>query len=131
MALVLEAASAMYLEETGTDPARETPASFRHMIGRQIEKQRTWIWRQGHGLLFKVDVSNAYAGGAMIAGVYTAPAVRRQGVARRALCTLLHRLAGAYPQVVLYVNGENHAAIRLYETLGFVYHCPYRTIHVT
>jgi len=128
--LIVAASGAMYREETLSDPALEAPMAFRSMVCRSIDRQKVWMWMRGTELLFKAEVSNSYDGGAMISGVFTPPRLRRRGYARRGLCTLLQHLSARFPQVVLYVNGDNEAAIRLYDALGFRYHCPYRTIYI-
>ena len=128
---VISASAAMYIEETQSDPWENAPVAFERMIAARVEQGRIFLWTSARGeLLFKVDVSTSYSGGAMLSGVYTAPGWRRQGIARRAIYTLCEQLHTQYPHVVLYVNEHNRAALGLYESLGFEYHSAYRTIYV-
>ena len=55
-------------------------------------------------------------------GMYVAPQARRQGVARRIVSHLLEQAASVpgLRQVNLGVHSANTAALRLYESLGFV-----------
>jgi predicted GNAT family acetyltransferase len=129
---LVEASAAMYREETLSDPYMEDPDGFRRTHYHRILQNMSYIWRSSEGeVLFKADVSCASRYGAQIAGVYTAPAHRGQGVARRALSRVCQNLLGRYPRVTLYVNADNTPAIRLYHALGFRSHRDYRTIFVT
>jgi predicted GNAT family acetyltransferase len=129
---VVVASAAMYREETLSDPYRDDPRSFRAMHQRRLMERRTWVWTQDSGdVLFKAEVSCASSYGAQIAGVYTAPEARGQGVARRGLGLLCQKLLVRYPRVTLYVNDENKPALRLYQRLGFLRWAPYGSIFIT
>lgn len=128
---VIVASAAMYREETLADPHRDQPRSFRSMHQRRLMERRTWVWTRGNGsVLFKAEVSCSCAYGAQIAGVYTAPEARGQGVARRGLGVLCRTLLERYPRVTLYVNDENLPALRLYQRLGFVRCAPYSSVFI-
>jgi predicted GNAT family acetyltransferase len=54
--------------------------------------------------------------------------VRRQGHGARGLGDLCRRLLERAPAVCLFVRSENHAAIRLYETIGMQHVLDYRSV---
>lgn len=122
----------MHREETLEDPLEKNAASFRRHVRYRIENGRTFGWFDDHRrLLFKADVSTRCAQGAQISGVYTAPQVRNQGIATRAmrdLCALLFH--EGLPRLTLYVNQTNGAARRVYQKIGFEFVAPYETIFV-
>lgn len=130
-ALVI-ASAAMYREETLADPYKDNPQLFVRMHRHRILHRTSYLWCDHQGkVIFKADVSCVGRYGAQIAGVYTAPEHRGRGVARRALGRLCRELLRQHASLTLYVNDTNIPALRLYERLGFVTHCPYRTIFVT
>ncbi|NCQ33633.1 GNAT family N-acetyltransferase, partial [bacterium] len=64
-------------------------------------------------------------------GVYTPPLVRGQGIATRAMVDMCDALfKRGFPRIVLYVNDDNVAARRVYEKVGFTFHCPYETVFI-
>ncbi len=129
---VVQASAAMYREETLSDPYHKRPGAFRVMHHRRILEQRTWVWTRDNGsVLFKAEVSCSSSYGVQIAGVYTDPACRRQGIAKRGLSVMCAQLLTRYPQVTLYVNDFNHPARRVYEALGFVEQRRYASVYVT
>jgi predicted GNAT family acetyltransferase len=67
-----------------------------------------------------VHLADPRCGVAAIGNVATHPEHRRQGLARRVLATLCHRLLGDVDVVGLNVRRDNHAARALYEALGFI-----------
>jgi predicted GNAT family acetyltransferase len=64
-------------------------------------------------------VSAITADAAQVSGVFTPPARRRRGHARRGLSELCARLLERVPAVCLFVNDFNAPAIALYHALGF------------
>lgn len=129
---LVEAAAAMYLEEVLVDPLLDRAAVFRYLVQRRIDQGRAFVWMDDAGrVIFKADISSSTAQGVLLAGIYTRPDLRRQGIARRALATLCEHLLTVVDRLALYVNDDNTAAIELYEGLGFREHKPYRSIFVT
>ncbi len=128
---IVQASAAMYREETLADPFDDDPESFRKTHRQRILQNASFVWREPGQMLFKADISCSGRHGAQLAGVFTHPAFRGQGVARRALAEICARLLAHFPCLTLYVNEDNAPAIRLYEALGFVEHGAYRTIFVT
>ena len=63
-------------------------------------------------------------GAAAIGNVYVRRDRRGRGLGRAVTAAVLHELAGI-TTVGLNVQADNHAAIRVYESLGFVRHCDF------
>lgn len=111
---------AMVVEELGFDPFSHDIMNFRRGWLRRIREQRAWvIGILGEAPIFKVDQSAVSDDVVQLAGVYTAPAWRGQGIARRAIGEMCRMLLAEVPIVTLYVHRDNATAIRLYEGLGF------------
>lgn len=111
---------AMVVEELGFDPFSHDIMSYRRGWLRRIREQRAWvIGIIGQAPIFKVDQSAVCDDVVQLAGVYTHPAWRGQGIARRAIGEMCRMLLEEVPVVTLYVHRDNTPAIRLYEGLGF------------
>lgn len=126
------ASAHMHREETLEDPLERDPDSFREHVRHRVESDRSFVWfGDCDRLKFKADISAQSRFGVQISGVYTAPDLRGQGVATRALYDICEQLfeEGA-PRIVLYVNRENDAARRVYEKVGFETYTDYRTVFV-
>ena len=61
-----------------------------------------------------------------IGGVYTVPDLRGRGVARWLMGCLLSYIAADSHGASLFVKTHNEAALKLYDTLGFTFVCPFR-----
>lgn len=111
---------AMVVEELGFDPFSHDIMGFRRGWLRRIREQRAWVVGiLGQPPIFKVDQSAVCDDVVQLAGVYTAPAYRGRGIARRAVGEMCRVLLEEVPVVTLYVHADNAPAIRLYESLGF------------
>ena len=122
--IVSPAAVAMFTEEVGYDPTAYGPG----YISRVYE-----LCRNGHTFLrtgigpdgaerveFKADIGALWNGVAQIQGVWTAPDLRGQGIASGAMAAVVEQVrATIAPTVSLYVNSYNHAALRVYDRVGF------------
>jgi ribosomal protein S18 acetylase RimI-like enzyme len=64
-------------------------------------------------------------GAAAIGNVYVRRDRRGRGLGRAVTAAVLHELAGI-ETIGLNVRADNDAAIRVYESLGFVRHCDFR-----
>lgn len=129
---VFWASAKMHAEETLEDPLERDADHFRRHVQHRIESDRTFVWiNDHHQLMFKADVSAQSRYGAQISGVYTPPNLRGRGIATRAMYDICEMLFDrGFPRVTLYVNNENPSALRVYEKVGFGYHCDYQTIFV-
>ncbi len=110
---------AMVTEELGFDPFARDPEAYRRGWLRRIREDRSWVVERDGELIFKVDHSASSDDVVQLAGIYTAPTHRRQGIARDAITAMCRRLLRRIPVVTLYVDAQNAPAIGLYESLGF------------
>lgn len=109
----------MVMEELGVDPFTDR-AAYRRGWARRIAEWRSWVVGPvGGPFAFKVDQAAVSPEVVQLAGVYTAPAYRKQGLAHHALGEMCHLLLREARRVCLYVHPTNVAAIRLYRSLGF------------
>lgn len=116
MAIDLE----MVREELGIDPFSEDLEAFQRGWERRIAEWRAWVvGAVGGPIVCKVDQAAVAPEVVQLAGVYTAPARRRQGLGRGAVGEMCHLLLREVPRVALYVNRDNAAALALYRSLGF------------
>jgi ribosomal protein S18 acetylase RimI-like enzyme len=110
----------MVTEEIGFDPFARVLEAYRQGWLRRIREGRAWvIGPVGGPLSFKVDQSAASEQAVQLAGIYTVPERRAQGIATAATGEMCHRLLARVPRVTLYVHRENTTAVGLYESLGF------------
>lgn len=117
--LVLPAAEHMFTHEIGYRPYAGSSRAYRSSLLQLIERDHTWIVREGDEVVFKTDVGSAAMGVVQLQGVWLAPRLRGNGRSLTLLAgvieqLLLHDVA----EVTLYVNDYNTAAIALYEHLG-------------
>ena len=122
--LVVPASVAMFAEEVGYDPTIYGNA-YAQRVHNLVRHGRTFV-RMGPGpdgeqrVEFKADIGALAGGVAQIQGVWTAPDLRGQGIASRAMVTVSQAItAEIVPTVSLYVNDYNVAAVRVYEKAGF------------
>ncbi len=128
---LLLASAQMHLEETGEDPLDKDAPAFRGHVRHRVETGRSFVWFEGHRLVFKADVSAQSKYGVQISGVYTAPRERGRGIATRAMRDLCATLFDrGWPRVTLYVNESNVPARKVYERVGFEALGPYTTVFV-
>jgi uncharacterized protein len=124
-------ARAMYREEALVDPCRGEPGTFRRIQETRIRRGQVFVWRHGKELIFKTDISSFDPKfGAQLAGVYTVPARRGEGIATRALRDVCGELLQHVPRITLYVNEDNDGARRVYQRLGFRDHAGWLSIFI-
>ncbi len=92
---------------------------IRDSMRRKIRDGQTWLVRQGKTTVFKVDVAAQFSGGAQVEGVFTRPAYRGRGFARRGVAGVCAELLESSRFVSLHVARENAPARRAYEAAGF------------
>jgi len=118
--LVYESGAALRAEELLEDPREVDPVAYARRVEEDCRDGHTYVWRDARGLVFRASVSARTAFAAQVAGVYTPPALRNQGIARRALSELCARLFERSHEICLFVNDINAPALSLYRRLGFV-----------
>jgi hypothetical protein len=116
---VARASSRAHLEEMGDDPMARNPEAFLGRVARLILEERVFVVRRGPALAFKAELSALCPLGAQIAGVYTEPQFRNQGLARRGTAEVARLALATTPSVCLYVREDNAPARRAYERGGF------------
>jgi RimJ/RimL family protein N-acetyltransferase len=117
-ALVAEHSARMVIGELGYDPSLQR-ASFTAGIRRAIEHGLWWVWIENGELRFQCNVGARTPAPAQVQGVWSPAELRGRGYAAAALGAIAGALLTEVPSISLYVNDFNHAAIRLYEGLGF------------
>ncbi len=109
----------MLREEILDDPRERDPVGFRAQVWRMIREGDIFVGEQAGRVVFKAHASVRTPLAAQVSGVYTLPEHRGNGNARAAMHALSERLLRDHPQLCLYVNAGNQAAIRTYEGAGF------------
>lgn len=122
--MVAPASVAMYTEEVGYDPTVYGPGYVSRVF--QLCKRGHTFIRTGIGpdgrerVEFKADIGALALGVAQIQGVWTAPDLRGRGLASAGMAAVIQLVTATIaPKVSLYVNAYNHAAVRVYERVGF------------
>ena len=118
-ALVYDSGARLRSEELDEDPRQTDAGAYARRVEEECRDGYTHLWVDREGLCFRASVSAITGDAAQVAGVYTPPARRRLGYARRGLSELCMRLHERCASVCLFVNDFNLAALDLYRTLGF------------
>ena len=118
--LVLPAAAAMFTDEIGYPPFVGSSAAYRAVISGLVRSQRTYVWIEGGRCLFKADVGSVGVGAAQVQGVWLAPSMRGQGLAKPLMAAVTTAiLRDVAPEATLYVNDFNIPARATYAALGY------------
>jgi ribosomal protein S18 acetylase RimI-like enzyme len=126
--LVHESGALLRGEELEEDPRVVDPVGYRRRVEEECRDGHTFLWHEpGGGLRFRASVSAATADAAQVSGVYTPPALRNRGYARRGLSELCARLLQRSRAVCLFVNDFNAPAIAVYRRIGFRARLPWRS----
>jgi predicted GNAT family acetyltransferase len=112
-----EARSAALVETQGFAPEAAMAESRRHVQGWQAAQSHRILWREG-GALSVAGVNARMPQVVQIGGVYTPPALRNQGHARRAVAMLLQEARQSDTRRAVLFAMSDHAA-RAYTAIGF------------
>lgn len=128
--LIVPVHAGMAFEESGVNPLDVDPEGFRRRCARRIELGRVWVLIEAGALIFKTDVVSDTPEAVYLEGIYVAPQSRGAGYGRRCLSQLSHALLARTASIVLLVNEQNAAALRLYQRAGFKPLGMYDTIYL-
>jgi len=117
--LMYEPGADLRAEELEEDPRLADPAGYARRTEDECRDGYTHVWIDADGLRFRASVSAITPDATQVSGVYTPPARRNQGYARRALSELCRRLFERSRRVCLFVNDFNAPALAVYRRMGF------------
>ncbi len=118
-ALVHDSGADLRAEEMGDDPRHSDPTGYARRVEEECGGGYTWLWIEGGELRFRASLSALSADAVQIAGVYTPPAQRGRGYARRGLAELCARQFARVSAACLFVGDDNAPARAVYRRLGF------------
>ena len=116
---MFESGVRLRVEELDEDPRDADALAYARRVEEECRDGHTFVWAEGGGLRFRACVSAVTADAAQVSGVYTVPALRNQGIARRGVGELCLRLFERSRAACLFVNDANAPAIAVYRRLGF------------
>ena len=125
---LLPACAAAHELELGIDPLARDPEGFRWRTLAQIEEGRSWLWLEDDVVLFKAESSAWTPQAVQVSQVWTDPAARGKGYAKRGLRDLCRLLLRSTPTVTLFVRADNAPAIALYDAIGMRRVLEYRSV---
>ena len=116
----LPAAAAMFTEELGISPYRQTGvADYRRRVESLITAGHAFArFDEAGEVVFKADLGVVSRHTCQVQGVWVRPDRRGRGIASAALAPVLRRALALAPTASLYVNEFNRPAQRLYARLG-------------
>jgi len=121
------AARASLWEEDRPDPAEGDPVGFRRWVERRQARAR--VVSENGQMVFVAYADVRRTEGWLVQGVYTWPAARRRGFARRGMDSVIREaFASGAAHVQLAVVEGNERAAALYRHLGFESFAELRTI---
>jgi predicted GNAT family acetyltransferase len=109
----------MALAAGGVNPMETDLPGFRKRCARRIELERTWVWREGQDLIFKVDIMADTPEAFYLEGVWVNPRERRKDYGLRCLTQLGRKLLRETASLCVLVNENNVKACALYRRAGF------------
>lgn len=96
-----------------------------HMADR-IRARHVFVLRRNGSIVFTGSYTFLSAAGSGLGGIYTCPASRGQGIARRGTAEMVRRAFESAPFVTLHVAPDNASAVACYERAGFRRHGRFR-----
>ncbi|MFT7624707.1 MAG: ribosomal protein S18 acetylase RimI-like enzyme [Myxococcota bacterium] len=124
----IDFAARMQGEELGIDPRSVDERRFRRRINGLVADELLYVLPVGDTNGFQASASSYCPDGTQVEAVFTPPWLRGRGWATRGLTGMCDLLLQRFPTVTLHVNEANHAAVRLYERIGFEEAAPFRLV---
>jgi predicted GNAT family acetyltransferase len=118
-ARLAESGAQLRLEELDEDPRVVDPEGWKRRVEEECRDGYTYLWEIQNDLRFRASISAWTPDAAQVSGVYTPPAHRNRGIARRGLSELCARLLERSVAVCLFVNDFNVPALAVYRRIGF------------
>ncbi|GAA4829166.1 GNAT family N-acetyltransferase [Garicola koreensis] len=127
---VERACAAMFTEELGFSPYEQGASLYRERIRGLIRAGHSLISvdPQSRQIVFKAEFGAVTNEVVQVQGVWVDPRWRGQGIAAPGMAAVIDYGLRLAPQVSLYVNSYNTAAIRAYERVGFQHCGTYTTV---
>ena len=116
--------------ESGVDPATTDPAGFRQRCARRIALGRTWIWREGQRLIFKVEIVAYTPGAIYLEGVWVNPTERGKNYGFRCITQVSRKLLKQTDSLCVLVNENNLKAHKFYRRAGFRPRGSYQSVYL-
>ena len=111
---------AMFTEEVGASPLVGTnEAAYRARLMWLIRTGRLFCRYDDRGVAFKAEIAAVTAHACQVQGVWVRPDLRGRGLGSAAMAAVVPLALQLAPQVSLYVNDYNTAALIAYERAGF------------
>lgn len=119
-AALFEPSVSMFTEEVGVSPLRgTTEAAYRARLMWLIRAGRVFCRYDEQGVAFKAELAAVTASACQVQGVWVRPDLRGRGLGSAAMATVVQLALAVAPQVSLYVNDYNTAALTAYHHAGF------------
>lgn len=109
----------MALEKGGVNPMETDLTGFRRRCARRIELGRTWVLRNDHHLIFKVDIMAYTPEAVYLEGLWVNPQERGKDYGLRCLTLVARTLLLKTRSICVLVNENNLKAHALYRRAGF------------
>lgn len=119
--VLVPACIAMFTEEVGVSPVRGGAGhGYRARIAELVDAGRAFVRIVDGRVEFKAEVGAASPQACQVQGVWVAPHLRGRGLSGPAMASVVRQARESIsPVVSLYVNSYNHAAVKLYRSVGF------------
>lgn len=117
--LVMLIHAEMALAEGGVNPMKTDLLGFQRRCARRIELGRTWVYRDGQHLIFKVDIMADTPQAIYLEGIWVNPLDRGKGYGLRCLTQVGQELLKQTRSLCVLVNENNLQAQSLYRRAGF------------